>query len=214
MAKPTAPLLSFGARGQIGKTMVAASWKGRPYFRQYVIPGNPKSAEQTITRTLFGTASDLWKIAPPNLVSPWDLWATGQVKTGRNGFMGSYTKELRGETDFTNLVFSPGAKGGLACTSIGLTPGAGEITMLAVNPTPPTGWTIELFIGIAIADGDPEDPPERVWFAEADAVTKETVTFTGLTASIPYRVGGFLLWKKPDGSNAYGPSLSDVDTPT
>ena len=49
MAKVTAPLLSFGGLGTIGKVAVYSKWKGRPYVRQYVIPGNPKTAGQTLT---------------------------------------------------------------------------------------------------------------------------------------------------------------------
>jgi len=43
MSKLTGPLLSFGARGQIGKAMVTSTWKGVPYARQYVVPANPQT---------------------------------------------------------------------------------------------------------------------------------------------------------------------------
>lgn len=50
MAKLKAPLLSLGASGAIGKTLVFFSWKGLDVVREYVIPANPKTPKQTIQR--------------------------------------------------------------------------------------------------------------------------------------------------------------------
>lgn len=61
MAKLTAPLLSLGASGQIAKTMVAATWKGIPYMRQFVIPANPKTAAQVAQRASFTASVNAWR---------------------------------------------------------------------------------------------------------------------------------------------------------
>jgi len=50
VAKLKAPLLSLGAAGQLGKTMVFFSWKGINAVREYVIPTNPRTALQTTQR--------------------------------------------------------------------------------------------------------------------------------------------------------------------
>jgi len=50
VAKLKAPLLSLGAAGAIGKTLVFFAWKGIDAVREYVIPTNPKTAEQTTQR--------------------------------------------------------------------------------------------------------------------------------------------------------------------
>lgn len=50
MAKVKAPLLSFGASGQIAKTMVFFPWKGINATREYVVPSNPKTDAQTTQR--------------------------------------------------------------------------------------------------------------------------------------------------------------------
>ncbi len=50
MAKLKAPLLSLGASGAIGKTMVFFNWKGLDVVREYVIPSNPKSDPQVEQR--------------------------------------------------------------------------------------------------------------------------------------------------------------------
>lgn len=50
MAKLKAPLLSLGASGQIGKSLVFFPWKGVDAVREYVVPANPKSAGQLTQR--------------------------------------------------------------------------------------------------------------------------------------------------------------------
>lgn len=50
MAKLKAPLLSLGASGAIGKSIVFFPWKGLDVAREYVVPANPKSTAQGIQR--------------------------------------------------------------------------------------------------------------------------------------------------------------------
>lgn len=50
MAKLKAPLLSLGAAGAIGKSLVFFPWKGLDVVREYVVPANPKSTAQGIQR--------------------------------------------------------------------------------------------------------------------------------------------------------------------
>jgi len=50
MAKLKAPLLSLGASGAIGKSLVYFPWKGIDAVREYVVPANPKSGAQNTQR--------------------------------------------------------------------------------------------------------------------------------------------------------------------
>ena len=50
MAKLKAPLLSLGAAGQLGKTIVYFGWKGLNVAREYVVPANPKTLLQDAQR--------------------------------------------------------------------------------------------------------------------------------------------------------------------
>ena len=50
MAILKAPLLSLGARQQIGKALVFFSWKGLDVVREYVIPANPRTSGQVTQR--------------------------------------------------------------------------------------------------------------------------------------------------------------------
>lgn len=56
MAKLKAPLMSLGASGAIGKTLVFFPWKGIDAVREYVVPANPKSDAQIIQRAFITQA--------------------------------------------------------------------------------------------------------------------------------------------------------------
>ena len=214
MAKVTAPLLSFGASGAIAKTQVYSTWKGRPYVRRHVIPSNPNTVAQQLTRNVFSSSNAIWKIADTLLVSSWDRFADGQVLTGRNAFVSSFVKQLRGEVDLIKMVFSPGAKGGLAAVGMVLTPGVDQITVDLTEPTLPSGWTIQAGIASAIFDQDPSSMTDFSTVTVEDVAAPYSIVLTGLTSVGLYQVGGWFRYAKPDGSIAYGPSLLAQDTPT
>jgi hypothetical protein len=64
MAKLTAPLLSFGARGKLADTLVYFPWKGIAAVRSYVIPANPNTGPQQTQRGFFGNAVENWHSQP------------------------------------------------------------------------------------------------------------------------------------------------------
>ena len=211
MSKITGPLLSLGARGQIGKSMVFASWKGQPYVRQLVIPANPQTAEQTLTRTAFTEGSDLWKRFGPIAKGPWNAYAQGQTLTGRNAFVGRYVLDNRDQANLGFFEGSPGAKGGLAPASLALTPASQAMQADLTAPAAPTGWTISAAQFVCIRDGVPGSLVETISQEDEDAAAPYSVTFTGLVALTTYAVSGWLEWTKPDGTLAYGPSLTQLD---
>jgi len=214
MAKVTGALLSLGASGTIAKTLTASRWKGQPYMRQRVVPANPQTVEQTLTRDLFGTASNIWKNAPALFVAPWDRAAQGQVKTGRNIMIGDYTRTLRLAADLSTMVFSPGAKGGVAPTSVVAVGGALQIDVTIVPPTPPTGWTVTSCIAACILDGTPDALLSYAMVAAEDLVAPYVINLPGLAAASMYAVGGWVKYAKPDLSVAYGPSLTVLEATT
>lgn len=214
MAKTTAPLLSFGARGTVAKTAVFSTWRGVPYVRRHVIPANPNSTGQQATRNVFRTMTELWKVAGTLAVAPWNAYASGRPFVGRNALIGQNVEVLRGETDMNNFVGSPGARGGLPPDSIALTAGAGQITVDFTNPSAPTGWAITGAVAVAFPDQDPSDPFTGPYTEDEDAATPfDQVILTGLTAVL-HQVRAWLVWSKPDGSVAYSASLADTETPT
>ncbi len=214
MAKITGPLLGLGASGSIAKTLVASKWKGRPYMRQHVIPANPKSVAQVLTRDSFSFAAATWKVGGVLLRGPWDRFAVGQVLTGRNKFQGNFVSENRGETDLLSWNVSPGAKGGLPpLTIVASSPGANDINLLLTTPTPPTNWTLTSAQGFAIRDQDPQTGILYTTVEDED-LAATNVLLPGLTTAVLYVAGAWLKWAKPDGSIAYSVALMTTFTPT
>jgi len=214
MPKTTAPLLSFDARGQIAKTQVYSSWKGRPYVRRYTVPSNPQSAEQTITRNAFSFLQAVYKLAPPLFTAPWEAYIKGKVLTSRNAFTKFNLPVLRGEADLANFVFSPGALGGLPPATLVITPGSGQLSCaITVPATVPTGWTVAAAIAACIEDQDPDTGVLTTITAGEDTTSTYTVVLTGLNATL-YNVGAWLRWTRSDGQIAYSPAIWDTATPS
>lgn len=207
MAKITAPLLSFGAAGTVGKVMTFASWRGVPYVRRHVIPANPKSSAQVLTRDIFANFNTRWKQGGPLMRAPWERFAVGQKFVGRNSYMGKNLEATRGDADLDAYIGSPGAKGGLPATSMVLTTVAGGgIEAVIVAPTPPTGWTLTSAIATCFKEQTPEATVADIIQEVEDNSAPYSCDFTGL-ATVEFQVQSWLKWLKPDGTIAYGASL-------
>lgn len=216
MAKLTGPLLSFGAKGQIGKTLVTADWKGIKYARQYTIPANPQTSEQTVTRDTFKMLQSLWLNAPTLFRAPWTANAVGRAYTDRNKLVAENMPVLRSELTMDNWIASPGALGGPPLDSMTAVAGglAGEIDSTATPPAAPTGWTLTSVTFIALPDQDPANPFVGPMVAISDASAAYTADFTGLTPGADYQISAFPVWTRPDAKLAYGPALNRQATAT
>jgi len=215
MSKTTAPLLSFGASGQIGQTMVFAKWRGRPYVRRHVIPANPQTAEQSLTRDTFGWLQAVWKIAPSLFTAPWLAYSNGKVLTDRNAFTKFNLPDLRTASDLNLMSFSPGALGGLPPATITVTPGDDQLTVACTAPAPlPVGWTITSAILGLIRQQNPGVDAFYEIKAFEDVAAAYSNVFTGLVNAQAYRCFAFLKWLRPDGAVAYSPDISALGTTT
>lgn len=217
MAKNIAPLLSFGAGGQLAKTAVYASWKGIPYTRRYVIPANPRTTKQVIVRDLFKTLQQMWLIMPSLGKAPFDLNAAGRPYTPANKFSSLNIKGVSTAAPLTTMDFfqgSPGAKGGLPPASLIVTPGSGTLTAAIGAPSLPPDWTITQAVGVAFLDQAPDGAFEGQIQAQFDASAPYSLAFSGLTASSLYVVSAWFEWTRPDGTPAYSTSLTTTATPS
>lgn len=178
MAKVTGPLLSFGATGQIGKAQVYASWKGVQYARRHVIPANPNSSDQVLTRSVFSWLQAEWKNLPASLSAPWTTFAKGKPLTNRNAFTKSNLHALRAASDIQDLILSPSTGGAPAFTGFSAAGGVGKITVSADDPDVPTGWTLTKWWAAALADGDPHSYAAVVPVVGSQATTVFTVDLT------------------------------------
>lgn len=96
MAKVKGPLFSMDARGQIGKALVYAGWKGIAYVREWFIPQNPKSTLQVKIREIFAMGVERWQIIGSTPQEGWETGAErkGKTQSGFNYFMSEYVKDM------------------------------------------------------------------------------------------------------------------------
>jgi hypothetical protein len=100
MAKTKAPLFGFGASGKLGDAIVFGSWKGIDVAREYVVPANPQSAEQTTQRGYFTDGVTSWHDMLDQVSAvaadgeAWNRYAgvLGRM-SGFNAFMREYVNE-------------------------------------------------------------------------------------------------------------------------
>jgi uncharacterized protein YbdZ (MbtH family) len=211
MAKVTAPLLGFGAAGQIGKTQVYGTWRGVPYARKHVIPANPKTAEQTKTRGAFAWINQVWKQLSPAVQAVWTASAKGMPLIDRNAFIKSNLAALRGTTlvpvtTLAGMVMSPGVNGGLASASMSTADATGHhATVTLVKPDLPTGWAIVKAHAVCIKQQDAKTGTTYESFYASDDTDPYAVDVDCKTADT-FECFAFFEYTKPDGSTAFSPS--------
>lgn len=213
MAKVSGPLLSFSASGQIANAQVYASWRGIQYVRQKVIPANPRTSGQLLTRNTFSWLSNAWKFAVAELQAPWAAATVGQKLTARNLWAKRNIPLLRSQVLNTDMVMSPGANGGLSAAAATATGGSGTITGAMTAPTLPSGWTVASAVMVAMKSLDPQNATTWNSYVATDVVTPFAPVISGLSAGI-YVVGLWFTYQKPDGTIAYGPSTMTTATVT
>lgn len=212
MAKVSAPLLSFGGLGQIGKSMVFATWRGVSYTRRYVVPANPKSTSQTVTRGVFAWLNAVWKQLSPNVTSVWLVFAKGRPLTDRNAWIKANLSALRGTdidpaTDLSGMVMSPGANAGLAAAGIAAADDmAHGFTVTLTAPDLPDGWAIVKAHFVALKQQEADTGQLYTSLYAFDAATPFIGVFAGGHAGT-WATFGFFEFTKPDGTTAYSPSL-------
>lgn len=105
MAIVKAPLMSLGARGQLGKTLVMSVWKGIKTAREYVIPANPRTQGQVAQRAKMADVVAFFRASLTNAAmrTGWNLTATlsGVPQSGFNAYTAAalaWLKALNGST--------------------------------------------------------------------------------------------------------------------
>lgn len=214
MGKVRGPLLSMSARGQIGSSHVFASWRGVPYVRQYAIPANPRTSAQLEIRQPFRWLQDAYRSAPGDLVTVYQAFASGRPLTDRNAWTKINLGALQAQTDISQLTYSPGARGGPAPASVSVTGGAASITVSITPPTLPPGWAVLRAVAVALIDQSPQDVFVGPWASGVNSAPPYSVTLSGLQAATSYLAGGWLVYSRPDGQEAYSASLQQVVTTT
>ena len=228
MSKVTAPLLSFGASGAIAKTQVYSSWKGRPYARRYVIPGNPRSNAQTLTRREFNYLQLLVKYGTPGMLAALGAYADVLRITTANAIQRASLSRLRANKDVlpselydnTDLLLSPGARGAPGIPVAVITPSTDTLTVAVDDIVLPTGWTGTPVVWAAATKvwtgADYTAVPDTATIVEGSDASPTmgaySIALAGLDGGDDYVVNTWAVFTRPDGRLAY--SLADVQVAT
>lgn len=213
MAKLTAPLLSFGGAGQIGKTQVYSRWRGINYARRYVIPANPNSTSQQHTRSVFAWLNATWKLMNPAAQAVWLLFSKGRPFTDRNAWISHNLSGLRGTdsvpaTTLAALVGSPGANGGLAAVSaVGSDGGTHHLVVTVTVPDLPDGWTHVASHAIAFKQQNANSDAFYTSYYGTDDSDPDVISID-LGGALTVEWTAWIEYTKPDGSTAYSPSIT------
>jgi len=213
MAKVNGPLLSFGAKGQIGNAAVFANWRGIDYARQYVKPANPRTAAQQANRALFAFLREMYKRAPAVVRAPWDAFALGRPFTGVNKYVGENVRILGPEASMLNMIHSPGAAGGLPLVGMaaaaGAAPGEVDVTV-QVNDELPADWTLTGVAATAVVEQDPHGIFFGAYPAQQIADPAATITLSGFEPGQDIVAYAWAIYEKPNGTKAYSASISQL----
>jgi hypothetical protein len=212
MSKVTAPLLSFGASGQIAKTQVFGTWRGISYVRRHVVPANPRTADQTQTRTVFNYLNQVWKLMAAGAQAPWTAYATGKPLINRNAWIKFNLPNLRAAADNSSLDGSPGSGGGLPMSAFAAAGGVGTINVTFTAPAVPAGWSVTASHAFAYPSDDPHSATDFTSTYDTNAVAPYTVALA--VDAGDYVVTGWIEYAKPDGSVAYSVGQTDAATAT
>ena len=189
MAKLVGPLMSFGARGKLGGSLVYSAWKGIATARQLVTPANPRSPDQVAQRDLLSVIVAAWRSTEVSQTvrTGWNKAAqlTGRALSGFNLFASQLVKLVAEVPDasFVSAVASSSI-GGVQFTMLNLddlTTGdeAGNFTAF-VGDSPDallTDITAAISAGVLTLDLD-----GRGWVAGDRVYVQVRKTGTGATA--------------------------------
>jgi hypothetical protein len=145
MVKVNAPALSLSASGKLAGAMVFASWKGRPYVRELVIPANPKTGPQKGIRAMMKFLSQDWKnLSAPNKAT-WDTLAAQTTISPFNAFISYNMARWRRFLGPSKVDPATEASTGLTVSAI---TAVGAIHQMTVTVTPSAGtniWGMAIF---------------------------------------------------------------------
>lgn len=145
MARVSGPLHSDAASGKFAGSLVYSSWKGRPYARQLVQPGNPKSAKQTGVRAMMAFLAATWKAKS---LPKWTGWAPAATARGISTF-NAYVSENLARWQIgsppTQVYPAAEATSGCAITSAPLAGRAGYASAVITPAANANIWGVAIF---------------------------------------------------------------------
>jgi hypothetical protein len=145
MARVQGPLHSDAASGTFNGTITYSTWKGRPYARTRVDPTNPKSAKQLGVRAMLAFIAPLWAALGAPAKASWDALAAAASTSAFNEYCKYAWDRWQNSAGPTTTYPAAEASTALTITTMGLTGGAGQVS-IQLTPSGATNiWGMAIF---------------------------------------------------------------------
>ena len=145
MVKCYGPCMSLGASGTLADTVTFATWKGRPYARQRVVPSNPKSALQVAMRAMMKFLSQAWTDVGSTPQGSWDELAAAGQYSAFNAFVSKNMMLWREFTAPSQTYPNPGTGVEPVLTLDSATGGDGHADLTITVSTLNDVWGLAIF---------------------------------------------------------------------
>ena len=145
MARVTGPMMSVSASGKFGGSMVFATWKGRPYVRQLVIPSNPKAAMQVGVRVMMSFLAPLWNALGAGIKDDYDALALSRQISAFNAFIGENLSRWQIGKTPSQAYPAAEATAGALITSAALSGHEGYATALVTPAENANIWGVAVY---------------------------------------------------------------------
>jgi hypothetical protein len=149
MARLSGPLHSDAASGKFAGSLVYSNWKGRPYARQLVTPGNPKSAKQTGVRAMLAFLATAWKAKALPKWTGWAAEATARMISTYNAYIAENLSRWQLNKPPTQVYPAAEATSGCLITTAPLTGHAGFASAVITPATNANIWGVAIFRDVA-----------------------------------------------------------------
>jgi hypothetical protein len=87
MPRKRPPTISDELLARLAEGWILSSRKGRPYFKRYAVPANPRTPGQRAARGAFARAVHAWQAADTPVKAKWNDLARSTQATGYNLFI-------------------------------------------------------------------------------------------------------------------------------
>ncbi len=99
MTRKRPPALTDELLAHLASGYILSSRKGRPYFKRYAAPRNPRTPGQRSARLAFARAVHAWQAADPSVKARYNEQAKSQRGTGYNLFVRDFLARDRSVGD-------------------------------------------------------------------------------------------------------------------
>lgn len=149
MVRLTGPAFSLTASGSLAKTLTFATWKGRPYLRQLVIPTNPKSAAQMGVRAMMSFLAKQWDGLTAGEKTSWEANAEEKQISAFNEYVSVNLTRWQLFSPPTQEYPAAEASTPITLTSMTLTGGDGHVLVEILPATAVAIWGFVILRSLA-----------------------------------------------------------------